>query len=258
MWNPISPLEFVAHRPYPLAAGPWRMRQRWNELLFAHWPVPAAAIAALLPPGLVVDTFDGSAWLGVVPFWMDGVETRAVGDRVVSVPSTRSFSELNLRTYVRSRVSGKHGVYFFSLDATSALAVIGARMLFRLPYFFAKIDRQTSAGAIRYRSRRLLTKDPAPLDMRYRGLGAVAPPSQPGTLEYFLTERYCLFTTLAGRVLIGEIHHLPWPLERAEAEIAVNELARPWGLTLPQSAPVLHYAAWLEVLIWGLRWDGSQ
>jgi uncharacterized protein YqjF (DUF2071 family) len=234
------------------------MRQRWNELLFAHWPVPSAAIAWLLPAGLEVDTFDGSAWLGVVPFWMDGVETRAVGKRVVSVPGTRTFSELNLRTYVRSRVSGKHGVFFFSLDATSALAVIGARTLFQLPYFLARIDREKEAGAIHYRSRRLFTQDRAPVDMRYRGLGTVAAPSEPGTLAYFLTERYCLFTTFAGKVLIGEIHHLPWPLEQAEAEIAVNELARPWGLTLPECEPVLHYSARLEVLIWGLRWEGGR
>jgi uncharacterized protein YqjF (DUF2071 family) len=231
----------------------WRMRQRWNDLLFAHWPVAAAPVQALLPPGLEIDKFQGSAWLGVVPFWMDGVENRPVGNRPFSVPTTRVFSELNLRTYVRSRATGKPGVYFFSLDATSALAVIGARLLFHLPYYYATISRSEDSGATLYRSRRLLTRDPAPLDMRYRSTGVPLAVSPPGSLAYFLTERYCLFTTFAGRVLVGEIHHIPWPLEAVDAEIRVNELARPHGLRLPDCAPVLHFARRLEVYIWGLR-----
>ena len=96
-------LNTVAHRPYPLPAGHWRMRQRWSDLLFAHWPVPAGDIARLLPPGLEIDTFDGHAWIGVVPFWMDQVQTRAIGEHCITVPSTAAFCELNLRTYVRSK-----------------------------------------------------------------------------------------------------------------------------------------------------------
>jgi len=252
-WGWQRPLEHLTHRPYPLPAGKWRMRQRWNDLLFAHWPVAAAPVQALLPPGLEIDTFQGSAWLGVVPFWMDGVENRVAGQQLFGVPTTRVFSELNLRTYVRSRTTGKAGVYFFSLDANSALAVIGARLLFHLPYYSAAISREEDAGAIVYRSRRLLTRDPAPLEMRYQRSGEKLPISQPGSLAYFLTERYCLFTTFAGRVLVGEIHHIPWPLEAAKAEIRVNELARPHGLSLPDCAPVLYFAKRLEVYIWGLR-----
>ena len=123
------------------------MSQRWNDLLFAHWPIPAEAMARVVPPSLEVDTHDGWAWAGVVPFWMDRVRTRAVRSFGMSVPGTESFAELNLRTYVRSRVTGQRGVYFFSLDAASLMAVIGARVLFGLPYYWAAMQRSGTATA---------------------------------------------------------------------------------------------------------------
>jgi uncharacterized protein len=179
-----------------------------------------------------------------------------LGQRCVTVPSTGEFCELNLRTYVRSRVTGLRGVYFFSLDAASALAVAGARALFHLPYFPASMQREISAdGVIEYRSRRLMTRNSVRFEANYRGLGEVAGPSVDGTLEYFLTERYCLFTPHGGKVLVGHIHHLPWPLERAEAEIRVNELPAAHGIALPNRAPVLHFARELHVYIWSLRED---
>ncbi len=232
------------------------MAQRWNDLLFAHWPIPSGEMMRLLPAGLEVDTFDGYAWVGVVPFWMDLVRTRAVGERCVTFPGTGTFCELNLRTYVRSRITGLRGVYFFSLDAASALAVSGARMLFHLPYFFASMRRQIeSDGTVEYRSSRLLTGRSVRFKARYRGLGEVASPSRDGTLEHFLTERYCLFTQVAGQVQVGHIHHLPWPLEPAEAEIVLNELPAAHGITLPGRPPVLHFARKLDVYIWSLRED---
>jgi uncharacterized protein YqjF (DUF2071 family) len=244
------------HRPYPLPAGQWRMAQRWSDLLFAHWPVAVEEIARLLPRGLAVDSFDGYAWIGVVPFWMDQVRTRTVGESTIVVPSTGQFCELNLRTYVRSDVTGLHGVFFFSLDAASALAVLGARTLFHLPYFLASMQRQIGAnGVIAYESRRLLTHRSVQFRARYRGLGEVAAPSVAGSLEHFLTERYCLFTPFGGRLLVGHIHHLPWPLEAAEAEIEVNELPAAHGIALPNRAPVLHFARELHVYIWPLRGD---
>jgi uncharacterized protein len=249
-------LSVVAHRPYELPAGQWRMAQRWNDLLFAHWPIPVGDMARLLPAGLEVDTFDGHAWVGVVPFWMDQVRTRAVGERCITVPGTATFCELNLRTYVRSQTTGLRGVYFFSLDAASALAVIGARTLFHLPYFLASMHRQLeSDGTVDYSSNRLLTRRQVRFKARYRGLGAVATPSRTGTLEYFLTERYSLFTRHAGQVRVGHIHHLPWPLEAAEAEISINELPAAHGVALPDRPPVLHFARELHVYIWSLRED---
>ncbi len=113
----------TSHSPRPLPSGRWVMTQRWNDLLFAHWPVPSSVIGPLLPEGLNVDTFHGSAWLGVVPFWMDRIKIRGVPP----IPFARSFPELNVRTYVRDRRSGAPGVYFLSLDASNLLAVLSAR-----------------------------------------------------------------------------------------------------------------------------------
>jgi hypothetical protein len=198
------------------------MAQRWNDLLFAHWPIPVGEMARLIPAGLEVDSFDGYAWIGVVPFWMDQVRTRATSERCITVPGTATFCELNLRTYVRSQITDRHGVYFFSLDAASLLAVIGARTLFHLPYFLASMHQQIGAdGSVEYSSRRLLTGRSVRFNARYRGLGHAAGPSRPGTLEYFLTERYCLFARHAGQVQAGHIHHLPgrWNLLRRRSAL---------------------------------------
>jgi len=261
-----SVLSATAHRPYPLPAGRWTMTQRWNDLLFAHWPIPPKQMQALVPAGLEVETFDKAAWVGVVPFWMDRVRIRWRGDNTFHVPSTGSFPELNLRTYVRSRATGLQGVYFFSLDAASLLAVIGARTLFHLPYYWAEMERKTmhgntgsfhyrTEGTIHYQSRRLFSAASVRFAATYRGLGVArgASPSLPGSLEYFLTERYSLFIGRGGRISVGHIHHLPWPLEAAEAEIRVNELPSAHGIVLPNRPPVLHFARELEVYIWSLQ-----
>jgi uncharacterized protein YqjF (DUF2071 family) len=204
-----------------------------------------------------VDIFDGQAWAGVVPFWMDQVRTRVAADAAFTIPGTASFPELNLRTYVRSRLTGLAGVYFFSLDAASLLAVIGARTLFHLPYFWAAMRSDTRPdGSIDYRSQRLLTTRSVRFEATYKGSGTIAP-STPGTLAHFLTERYCLFTHHGGRLSVGHIHHLPWPLEAAEADIRANELPAAHGITLPGRLPILHFARELEVYIWTLREDRS-
>ena len=216
-------------------------------------------MSALVPPSLEVDTFDGYAWLGVVPFWMDRVRVRIplTADRTFFFPSAETFPELNLRTYVRSRKTGRAGVYFFSLDAASALAVAGARTIFHLPYFLASMSRSTDAsGLVSYRSKRLLNANNINFEAQYHSIGH-APPSQPGSIEHFLTERYCLYTTFRNRVLVGDIHHLPWPLEPAEAEIRTNHLPAAHGFFLPDRPPILHFSRALEVYIWSLRPDGS-
>jgi uncharacterized protein YqjF (DUF2071 family) len=259
--RPTGTLDETAHRPFPPPDRAWTMTQNWNDLLFAHWPIAPATIAALIPPGLDVDTFDGYAWVGVVPFWMDAIQHRIPGTGgSTKIPLVESFPELNLRTYVRSRLTGRAGVFFFSLDAASLLAVIGARTIFHLPYYFANMVRETAAdGTVRYKSRRLLTSGDVSFQATYRGLGrpADAIPSQPGTLEHFLTERYCLFTSFRGRILVGNIHHKPWPLEAAEAEIRTNRIAPAHGLVLPSRPPVLHFSRRLQVYIWPLEADGS-
>lgn len=243
-------LEKTSHRPWPLPPGPWSQTQRWNDLLFAHWPMRIAEIEALLPEGLEADVFQGSAWLGVVPFWMDRIQMRGLPQ----IPGARKFPELNLRTYVRDRATKSPGVYFFSLDAASLIAVIAARTLFHLPYHWSQMsikprgDREFS-----YYSRRLLSGTPVRFAARYRGLGPTRKlaQSRPGTIEYFLTERYCLFTQDSGhRLLRANIHHVPWPLEEAEAEIEHNDLPAQVGLTLPDTKPLLHYSRHLAVYIW--------
>ena len=231
------------------------MAQRWNDLLFAHWPIAPEALAGRLPAGVEADLYDGQAWLGVVPFFMDRVRVRVVGEHTVWFPTTRSFPELNLRTYVRSRRTGKQGVYFFSLDAASVLAVIGARVLFHLPYFPASMAcKSLPKGGIDYSSRRWMPASrPAEVRVRYGPVGPVER-SRPGDLASFLTERYCLFTTSpAGHLLVGEIHHEPWPLQPAEAEFVRNDLPADFGFPPPAIAPVLHFAKALEVFIWGLE-----
>ncbi len=249
-------LTTVAHRPYPLPSGHWRMAQRWNSLLFAHWPIPVSDMARVLPAGLEADTFGGHAWAGVVPFSMDRVRTCTIGNNSLAIPSTAHFCELNLRTYVRSRTTGLPGVYFFSLDASSPLAVLGARAFFHLPYFLARMNSQNEPdGSIQYRSKRLLTNRSVRFEARYQGSGQISSPTVSGSLEHFLTARYCLFTHHAGRLLVGHIHHLPWPLEPAEAEITVNELPSAHGLKLPPVSPILHFARHLDVYIWSLRPD---
>jgi uncharacterized protein YqjF (DUF2071 family) len=284
-------LATTTHRPYPLPRGPWRLRQRWNDLLFCHWAVPPAEVQRLLPPGLEVDTFGGDAFLGVIPFWMDRVRSRIVGNLAIGVPTTDTFPELNLRTYVRSRVSGLAGVFFFSLDCASPLAVFGARTLFHLPYFPAKMTRAPIAdGQTLYRSRRQFTRVPANYEATYGPLPKQPAPLQPQSLAqraqretqtyavepqesaplpapsargfippgltHFLTERYCLFTPAFGRMLVGHIHHLPWTLEPAQARIRLNQIPAAHGLSVPESAPILHFSRSLQVLLWGLRTDG--
>ena len=230
----------------------WRLRQRWSRLLFAHWPIPAAEIQAKLPAGLVADTFDGAAWLGVVPFTMDRVRFRSVRQHIFHIPTAHAFPELNLRTYVRTR-DGRTGVYFFSLDASSLLAVVGARVGFGLPYFWARMSETVSAnGVITYRSERRLggRHAPASFAAQYRSLRT---PSEGNDLRRFLTERYALFVRRFGAVQIGHIHHQPWQLEDAEAEIQTNTLPQSFGFTLPDRPPILHYSHEIQMQAWTLR-----
>jgi uncharacterized protein YqjF (DUF2071 family) len=240
-------LSQTAHRPYPLPAGPWVMQQTWYNLLFAHWPVPADAVRAVVPPQLTVDDFDGQAWLGVVPFGMSRVFPRYT----FPLPWLSYFLELNVRTYVR--LGERPGVYFFSLDAANSLAVAVARAWYRLPYFHAQMRmRESEDGWIEYASERTHRgAPPAGFRGRYRPSGAVYQ-STPGSLEAFLTERYCLYTVSDGRVYRGEIHHGPWPLQPAEAEINLNTMARPHNVVLPDTRPLLHFARRIETVEWAI------
>ena len=238
-------LQEVAHRPWPLPVGQWVMAQSWHDLLFAHWPVDAEKLRPLIPDRLEIDTFDGEAWLAVVPFRMTGVQLRGTP----AVPGLSTFPELNVRTYVK--YGGKPGVWFFSLDAGNALAVAIARAWFHLPYSRARMPCEERDGYIHYRSARTHQGAPgALLECRYRPSNKMFFP-QPGTLEHFLTERYCLYTASGnGRLIRGEIHHRWWPLQVAEAEFSRNSMAEAAGVPLPHSKPILHFAKRQDVLVW--------
>ena len=234
----------TAHRPWPLPARPWVLSMRWERLLFAHWRVPAEPLRRLLPVGLELDLHDGEAWLGVVPFVMTAVTPRGIPP----LPRVSAFSELNLRTYVVA--DGRPGVWFFSLDATSRVAVRAARLTFHLPYFDAAIEVERDGTRIGYRSERTHRGALAgSLAVRYGPAGAVAPGAV-GSLEAWLTERYCLYSaTRGGRLLRGEIQHGPWPLQPADAEVERCTLADRLGVKLA-GPPLLHYADELDVVAW--------
>lgn len=217
----------------------------WSDLLFAHWPIPPSSVQPLLPRGLLLDTFDNWAWIGVVPFRMSHVRRRPMP----VLPWFSRFPELNVRTYVRSQ--DKPGVWFFSLDAASSLAVAVARRRFYLAYYRARMSCVACKNEIHYTSRRTHRgAASAKFRARYYSTGPVVLAGR-GSLEHWLTERYCLYAADARDTLYrGEIHHSPWPLEPAEAEILENSMTEAAGITLPKERPVLHFARRLETLAW--------
>jgi len=243
----VDPFREVAHRPYPLPRGPWVMAQTWHDLLFAHWPVDEAQLRALIPSELELDTFDGRAWIGIVPFRMSGVRVRFTP----ALPWIGAFPELNLRTYVKFR--GKSGVWFFALEAARKLAVDVARSWFHLPYFHARMSCTSSGEAIEYASKRIhRNAKGAEFIGKYAPIAPVER-APPGSLEHWLTERYCLFAAdRRGAIYRGDIHHAPWPLQRAQARIDTCTLARAHDIELPALTPHLLFARRLAVRIWPL------
>lgn len=241
-------LQAVEHRPYPLPAGPWIMTQIWHEVLFAHWSLAPSVLRLLVPGALELDTFEGQGWLGLVPFRMTHVSPRGIPP----LPGLSQFPEMNVRTYVI--VNGIPGIYFFSLDAGSALAVALARRFFHLPYFHARMRSVKVGESIEYESHRIRPAAPeAQFVARYRPLSPIAP-AQRVPRDSWLTERYCLYTLGRHEQLCrGDIHHRPWPLQRAELTISSNSMALAQNIPLPEQPPLLHYAQRQEVLIWPLR-----
>ena len=276
-------LGHTAHRPFPLPGRGWVFKQRWMDLLFMHWPVPASALRALVPAALEIDEFDGTSWVGVVPFHMEGIAPRGG----FAVPWLSAFAELNLRLYVSYK--GVAGVWFISLDAANPVAVWVARHVFHLPYFNARMSVQADADSIRYASTRKTAKgtvSPA-FAGRYKPTSGVYP-SKPHSLDAFLTERYCLYTVAPlgattdrpsstgatpptaptpptppatgarpagqsrGRLLRGHVHHAPWPLQRAEAEIDANTIATAQGISTT-GPPILHFSRRIDVALWWLE-----
>lgn len=219
------------------------LSMRWEKLLFVHWPVPASVLRPLLPSGMKVDTFEGEAWLGLVPFLMRDVRPGGLP----SVPGLSTFPELNVRTYVT--VGGVPGVWFFSLEAANPIAVRLARTGFYLPYFDAGMHVQMSGETVQFASRRTHhNAPPATFSAHYRPLQDA--PTEPVALIHFLTARYSLYSADGGgRLYRADIRHPTWPFQRAEVgfERSPDEMMAQLGLGLPDVPPLLHYAEGLKV-----------
>jgi hypothetical protein len=247
------------------------MHQNWGKLLFMHWPIRAEVLRPLIPEQLEIDTFEGSAWIGVVPFTMWGIRASFLP----AIPSTSAFHELNVRTYVQYQ--GVPGVWFFSLDAASRLAVWGARRFYHLPYFNAEMYLRQNGKTIEYSSKRIdaLTYGeffraeragfPADLDVhRFRDLaraeikvnwniGEPVPLSKPDSLIFFLTERYCLYSLRGGQIYRSRIFHEPWRLNQATIDSYKSTMVESLGLPASTDKAFLHYAHSIAVDIWPLR-----
>jgi uncharacterized protein YqjF (DUF2071 family) len=239
----------VAHRPWPMPERSWLMTQTWHDLLFAHWRIDPAVLRPRVPQAFELDLFEGTAWIAVVPFRMANVGVRGLP----GVPSATAFPELNVRTYVHA--GGRPGVFFFSLDAASRIAVHVARVAVHLPYFHAGMELTSRDEWIGYVSRRRAGPGEAAATFvgRYRPSGPPAFPI-PGSLEYFLTERYCLYTTDAGgRPYRLEIHHPPWPVQPAVLETSANTMLDAAGFRLAATPELVHFAARQDVVAWWLE-----
>lgn len=238
-----SIVESTAHRPWPMPDAPWLMTQSWNTLLFAHWRVDPSHVRHAIPAAFDLDLFDGEAWLGIVPFYMTNVGIRSTP----GLPWVSAFPELNVRTYVR--VADRPGVYFFSLDAGRRLAVAAARALLNLPYYTAAMSVEHRGDGVHYQSARR-SREPAEFRATYEP-ASVPFVASAGSIEHFLTERYCLYHhNRRGHPYRLEIHHRPWSLQIARAAITMNTMATASHLTINGPPVLLHFARRQDVVAW--------
>jgi hypothetical protein len=231
-------VEHTAHRPWPLPSEPWAQAQTWDDLCFLHWRVDPDELRRHLPESVELDVFDGAAWLGVVPFTISSLRVRGLPP----LPPVASFHELNVRTGVT--VDGKPGIWFFTLDASSRVAVELAKRLYLLPYLHARISSEREDGWVHYD----LSRPGGAFSGRYRGTGD-AFHADPGSLEWFLAERYCLYTENGDRRYRAEIHHRPWELQLGEAPIDANTMS---PVPLPDDQPHVLFALRQDTVIWPL------
>lgn len=233
---------------------PVLLHQNWHHLLFLHWEVPVAELQSLLPLKLTVDTFEGKAYVALVPFTLSGVRPTLVPP----LPWISAFHEINVRTYVH--LDGREpGVWFFSLDASSMIAVAAARAAYHLPYFGADIDLREQRGAfptIEFDSRRTDSRGAMPADahMRYAPVEGPVTHAAPGTLEHFLMERYILYSEDERRQLYrARVHHQPYPIQRVQVDALEETLVWAAGIKRPESPAYRHYASEVNVKVYPLE-----
>jgi uncharacterized protein YqjF (DUF2071 family) len=223
------------------------MHQNWGKLLFMHWAIDVELLRPLIPAQLSIDTFDGRAWIGIVPFTMWGIRASFLPP----IPGTSAFHELNVRTYVHFK--SVPGVWFFSLDAVNNLAVWGARTFYYLPYFNARMSLEQTDNKISYSSTRLDSRGPTADFAATWKIREPLPRSEPDSLEFFLTERYCLYAFHRDQLYRSRIFHQPWPLQQATIASYKSGMIQSLGIQPPDTQPLLHYAESISVDIWPLR-----
>lgn len=250
--NRISPqqlLNTTNHRPFPMPQNrSWVMAQSWQKLLFAHYRVDSDVIRPMIPAELEIDSYEGEAWISVVPFLMNYVHLRGLPP----FPTTGKFPELNVRTYVTH--GDKAGVWFFSLDAASLLAVTVARLTFNLPYYYAKMSIETKQDSTHYKSQRIHPNaSPAIFDAHYQPIAPIQE-YDPASLDRWLTDRYVLYSAnRQGKLFIGHITHLPWQLQPASAVFEQNNMAQALNIPLLDTEPLLHYVEHIDVIAWTIQ-----
>ncbi|QSB13127.1 DUF2071 domain-containing protein [Natronosporangium hydrolyticum] len=222
------------------------MRQHWRWLTFLHWRYPAETVQALLPPGLRVQTYDGSAWVGLIPFLMDRV--RLLGGP--PLPGLSRFPETNVRTYVHGP-DGRTGIWFCSLDAARLPAVVAARAAFGLPYYWAGMSVRRAGAVLSYRSRRRWPGRAGAGCELVAELGEEVPPTEVTELDHFLTARFRLYSLFAGGLATADADHPPWTLRRARVRRLRENLLASAGLPEPGSDPLCHASAGVPVEIGG-------
>lgn len=223
------------------------MYQSWRKLLFIHWRLPPELLRQHIPAPLEVDTFEGDAWVGITPFVVRNLRPVFLP----ALPWVGDFNEINVRTYVH--LNGIPGVWFFSLDADSVMAVVGARAGYRLPYYTAEMSFREGEGIIRYTSKRTgnLTQ---PVEFRaswekQETLGE----AHSDSLEFFLVERYCLYAADEGKVYRARIFHPPWRLRTAQLHGFDSTMIEAQGLPNPNGVPLLHYSESQDAAVWPLK-----
>ncbi|WP_310550931.1 YqjF family protein [Paenibacillus glufosinatiresistens] len=251
-------LSHTAHRPFPLPAGPWVLKQVWRRLLFAHWPVAREELPPL-PDGVELDLWDGVPWISLSPFHVDPLRLRWTPP----FPGVGRFLEVNLRTYVK--VNGVPGIWFFTLEASRRLAVVGARIGGHLPYHRAQMSEEVKGETVHYESLRTTglpssrrssedASQAAVLKTAYRPLSGQVFNALPGSLLHWLSERYRMYSAdRQGRLYTVDIHHLPWPLREVDVTIHTDTLTGAYGLNVPAVPAAATYTERLDVLMWPIR-----